>query len=1081
MAIEINIVGTASNTATVVVPGNTTEPVDVTVSYTGTADDALLIGCACDEQPLSTITSPQVTDTLGNAYSLIQSDIPPYPSSGGALFVSSRIIGGANTIKFQVSIVNSDSLSQSFVVSITVCELSGAASSATITSGIVQLTGPADFAITLTNAAGISVKTDAGTQAESTFIVADLKILGTDFFVAMASPGSNISSPWALTVTGASFGYTNQVTANDPISGHNTLFFYTQTTPVPISPVPSPPAKGPGPAWLVTYELSGSPATGGYYDRTTYLLTGGGDQHSFNLQARQRGQASYRLVHDPDNPQSMPGSYRPTIGGPIYLWDEDAVNGWTLVFSGLIQDYTIIQNGNGGSFFLDVNAVSFESVFDTVYCDGYDLFLNQTCGAILTALFNKYESGCPVILGTISAGATIAQFNPQKGDKLSDIFQQLAITSEFTWGVDPQTSSLYFCTPSTVAAPFVIDSVHSLWDTISLKLDGADYRNRQAVKLSFDAFEHSKEYFIGSGQQTFTLMRPVQQVTNAYVTLSTPNTATGSFSGQPSAGDTVTIGPASGAWQANHIYGLGGVIIFTGFVFKVTTAGTSGGSIPNFAAFTTLGDTVSDFSVIWTCQGPSGLGTGTQTYTFVSTIDNTQFGEVLIGATDSDTAQNLVDAINATVSRGGVQLRGVTFSLPTWENSQVNAISLSGTGFTVQQKSAGSGWVATVSTTSSAFSWTTGAESWQPNTFYGVGQLIAEGGFMQQVTSGLLIIGGESGSSAPSWNNTTGGTTTDNQLTWTCRGAQPTGSSVQTSGGTSPQGSVGPNEGATIEIQVYAAGTSTAAPGLAYTQGSDVVTLATPLNSGTNLNVEYTRVDGNIIEVEDTALVTALAFVTGGTGKYQQMTDQSNQGLISTSAAAGLQLAQQALAAFDVVPSELKVEIYEPGILPGQIATLSLTGPLSLFNGDYYIEEVSGQFIPTHTPEPFLGDSEEPWIGHYRYTLRLIDVAQIQSYMDFWENNLSGGTGGGSGAALVATSGGAMAPQGLTIPQKYSTTFTSVTSVTVTHDLNTTAVFIQVFDASGNAVIPENIAVTSANVVTLTFGASFSGSVVVIG
>lgn len=64
---------------------------------------------------------------------------------------------------------------------------------------------------------------------------------------------------------------------------------------------------------------------------------------------------------------------------------------------------------------------------------------------------------------------------------------------------------------------------------------------------------------------------------------------------------------------------------------------------------------------------------------------------------------------------------------------------------------------------------------------------------------------------------------------------------------------------------------------------------------------------------------------------------------------------------------------------------------------------------------------------------------------------------------------------------KYTTSWTSQTSVTVTHPLGTTAVIVQAFDASGVQVQPESLAVTSSSVVTLTFGASFTGSVVVIG
>lgn len=716
--------------------------------------------------------------------------------------------------------------------------------------------------------------------------------------------------------------------------------------------------------WLIVDEPSI-----GLTDRSSYLYLGDGAQHTFNLQLRQRGNATFTLISNPGDPTSVPANYLPTLFQPIYLFDQNE-SGYTLVFTGLIQDYTVRWVATGGLFFIDVTAVSLEQVFDTVYADGTDLFTNATCGSIVTALYNKYETGAPVGLGTISAGATLPTFNPPKGAKLSELFDQLATTSQFVWGVNAQTQQLYFYVPSTSPAPFSLTSTEALWDTISDKTDGADYRNRQAVKISYDAFEHSKEFFVGAGQINLTLSRPVEQITNAWATLSTCNTATGTFSGQPSPGDTITIGPANGTWvcyNGSNPYALGGIIISGGYVYKVTTAGNQTacpGGPPNFAAATVTGDTVYDNSVIWTCQGPSGLATGTQTYTFVSSMagyygptgvwppsaanptgqmpTNVQFGLVLIGATDAATAQNLVDAINATVTRAGVQLRGVTFSLPTWECSQCNAIGLSGLSFTLQQKSAGSGWVSQMSTTSANFAW----------------------------------------------------------------------SAANTNGGTSPQGSLGPNEGATIELSVYALGTSTAAPGLAYTQGSTAIQLATPLNSGSNLNVEYTRTDGNVIEVEDTSLVIALATVTDGTGKIQQITDQSSQGLISTSSAAGLQFAQESLAAYDVPPAEIEVQLHQPGLLPGQLLTFALTeGPQVSLNGTYFVEEVRAEIVPTY---PYLDNPNAVNAGHYRYTAKVIDVAQIASYMDFWEGLGGGSSGGGAGSSLVATSGGSQSTSGTT-------------------------------------------------------------------
>jgi hypothetical protein len=755
-------------------------------------------------------------------------------------------------------------------------------------------------------------------------------------------------------------------------------------------------AAGTPPAWLIINEPSI-----GLTDRTNYLFRGANVDHNWSLQLRQRGQASIDLWIPAGD------AYTPTRATPLYLWDETPGPVWSLEFSGLIQDIQQRWIGKAGNRRVTLTAVSFESVFDTVYVSKPMQYVNQTCGFIFTDLFNTFESGCPVALGTISAGVTIPLFNAQMGDKLSDLFGQLATTSLFTWGVNPQTDLVFFQAPSAIAAPFTLADlqVNAPGGDLSIiwKINGADYRNRQAVKLSETAFGPSMEFFVGTGQQTITLMRPVGQVTNAYATLSTCNTAVGTFSGQPSPGDTVTIGPASGTWLAHHLYGPGGVVIINGYLFVVTfpSSGSaySGLSTPPWAYVT--GDTVIDGSVIWTCQGPTGLATGTDTYTFVSPapssvwspgtvessgtqinagiigvgsyiqqcttpgttgstqpvfntttggtttdgtvtwtceapcLDNTVFGLVVIDPSgDAATCQNLMDAINANANQ-----RGLTFSLPTWECNQCNAINNAGTSFTLQQKAAGAGWVSSSSATGTAFSW----------------------------------------------------------------------SAAQTSSGTSPQASLGPGEGATISLQVYEQGTSTAAPGVAYVKGSNVVTLATPLNVGSNLNIAYVRADAGVIEVEATALVTALAALTHGTGKYQQMVDASSQGLISTSAAAGLQLAQQALAAYSVTPQSFEFTTYQPGLFPGMFLPVSLsnpTGGTATLNGNWVIEEITAKFL---LAKPYFG-----LYGHYRYTVKMVDISEIGSYLDFWKGMGGGSSGGSAGVgALVPTSGGALATTGL--------------------------------------------------------------------
>lgn len=760
-------------------------------------------------------------------------------------------------------------------------------------------------------------------------------------------------------------------------------------------------------AWLVVNE----PGTG-LTDQSHYLSMSG-EQHSFNTQVRQRGTANYTMVVSTQDPQAV-STYEPTVGSPMFLYDQTKA-GYTLVFAGIIQSFKNRQIGTDTNRFIDVTATSLELILDEVYAEPQQ-FVDQTCGQILALLFGQYCIGSQISLGIIQDGATIPILNTSY-QKLSDLFDQLATTSDFIWGVDPQTQKVYFCAPTNSASPFSMTSALAQWDSINWGTDASDYRNRQGMRLSYDAFTHSAETFLNDGtgtQQQFTLMRPVDQVTNCWVTLSTCNAAVGIFSGQPAIGDTVTMGPAQGAWQASHIYALNGVIVVAGYVQKVTTAGTSGGSMPTFSRVT--GGTTTDGSVIWTNQGPLGLGTGQQTYTFCGPdlssssphdgqwfpataygafaelyiigvlvmqssggtsgttepiwptsiggtvgdgtitwtclgpwLDNTQFGLVLIGSNDVNTCQNLADAINANAA-----VRGITFSLPTWENSQGNAINVASVSFTFEQKGPGTGYISSLGFTGSNFSWQSGGS--------------------------------------------------------------PSVSVTATFGGTSPQGSLGKNQGATIDLQVYAVGTNTAAPSLSYTQGSAVVNLATPLSKG-NLVVEYTRPDGNVIEVEDTALVVALAAQTYGTGKVQQFTDQSDQGLISLSSAAGLQFAQQILAAYDVPPTEFTVDLMPPGIIPGQQLTLAFSGAMAVINGTYFVEEVSGQLVPCF---PWLDSPPAPGAGHYRYTVKLINVTQIGNATDFWlqlggaggSGGGGGASGGGGGSSLVATTGGQMTAQG---------------------------------------------------------------------
>ena len=65
----------------------------------------------------------------------------------------------------------------------------------------------------------------------------------------------------------------------------------------------------------------------------------------------------------------------------------------------------------------------------------------------------------------------------------------------------------------------------------------------------------------------------------------------------------------------------------------------------------------------------------------------------------------------------------------------------------------------------------------------------------------------------------------------------------------------------------------------------------------------------------------------------------------------------------------------------------------------------------------------------------------------------------------------------------FSQAFTTQTSVTITHNLGTSSVLTQCFDNASppNLIVPQNVAITSINVVTVTFSVAQSGTCVVNG
>ncbi len=677
--------------------------------------------------------------------------------------------------------------------------------------------------------------------------------------------------------------------------------------------VSSPPS--PGTSWLYIKE------PGGFVDRSSYLDLRAKAKHSFTSTLRNRGTADLPLwIKAGDSWMADPNTFR---GLQVYLYDQPPA-GAELVFAGTVDKIEVEWIGIAGDREVTVHLVSFEQCFDALLIPP-QAFFYEKAGDIFSSLFGSVANGVPVVLGTVTAPFVVNSLTCD-WNRLSETFGQLATLATCIWGVDLPSLSAYLKPVSTTASPYAIQSADVVYGSVKWEQNRQDYRNRQIVRISIDAFSPSSELFYNGGTLpwSFNLRRPAEQVSAAWITLNTQNTATGTFSGQPSPGDTVSIAyPQTGSifnWAPDAIYQTGQVIIDpSNHVQKCTTAGISGNAQPTF---NDSGGTTSDGpgtpnpqglgGVVWTDLGISGPGgIGASVYTFEAALDNTSWGQVQIGPTAGASCQNLADAINNNQA-----VAGQTFSWPTWENPLINATSpVSGSTITIQNKPAGAGYIAALATTSSAFSW-----------------------------SGAQTSGG----------STTGGTSSLNVA----------------------------ENGSSNTANVY------------YTPGSSVVSVASlPAGFGGAVQIQYKRYAGDCIICEDTADVLLRAAAESGTGKYQQLvSDTSN-----TSNTSGLQECQSTLAAFDVAPISFSFTAWKPGIMPGQLLSISFatgkpTGLSTLMNGNYVVQEVTAELIPAR---PYVNQSVIPGGGHYKYTVTVIDENQIFGYLEFWQGLGGGGSGGG--------------------------------------------------------------------------------------
>lgn len=938
------------------------------------------------------IESPVVTDSLGNTYTIeVWSNSGANSGGSPGFALATSVTGSASTVTFtfQFTVTSGAHFPASPYFAMTVAEYPA------LSSPIVQGTantqvygGPGNFPVNLsvTDSKGDIVTVSfggtygsGGPGPDVCMAIMDILASGTDYIFAMAfSYLSVLNTPTVSPTPYGTFALERTNFTPSPPAPEEIYFWdgALESNAVP-------------PAWLVIRE----PQLG-YTDRSQYLDFSASQVSDFQLILRKRGRATVPMVI-----KTQGDTYVPTMGSQLYLFEQIPA-GFTDVFSGTIDDIILTYKDKLGRRIYTATAVSFDQCLDVILVPPQVFPAGSTAGSMITALFNANFAGAPIALGTIQTGATYgAPYVISDWTRMSQVLDQFASDSQYIWQVDMQALVLNFQLPNTTAAPFVLATNQIRFNSIKWRQKRQDYRNNQILNIAQSAFGQSSELFTGNGSaNSWTLRRPPSEVTAAWITQNTQNTATGTFSGQPAVGDTITFSyPTAGSiynWAPNSPYATGQIIIDpAGHIQKVTTQGTSGATIPTFSDTTQGGGTTTDGpgtpdpppfngAVIWTDQGISGGGLyDSVTYTFVQAAPNAAW------------AANTVYATNATIQSNGYIQKATTggtsgASQPIFSGTPGGTVSDGGVVWTNENLCLdNTQWGQVVIGTTSSVT--------TQNLVDAIGAIFANAGnvFSWPTWENPLVnVGTITGPSFTIFNKAAGAgyvaalSKSCTNFSW---------SAAQTSGGVT--------QGPAYTLQIAQNGSSNTA-NVYYTPGSTTVALASinqspvalPLSSPWQIQIQYTRLGGTSIVCERTDLVIQRAAIENGTGRYQAKVSDTNQ----INAFQGLLECQEALAAYDSLPVEFTFATLYPGLTPGQYLDISVsdvpTGVAALINGFYVVQEVRGKLLPT---KPYMSQVTVPGGGHYEYTVMVINVGVIGSYLDFWQG--LGGTGGGSSQSLV--------------------------------------------------------------------------------
>lgn len=236
-------------------------------------------------------------------------------------------------------------------------------------------------------------------------------------------------------------------------------------------------------------------------------------------------------------------SYSPTIGELIEIYDPPVGQaGATRVWIGTVEDYDIDFQDNDGLRIASLKGVTLHQMLDTQPCPQAD-FTETAADTIFSFLFSAAALPIAVALGTVDSGPAITRtFDPKTN--IGSAWSQLATDSNGYWDIDPRptTPTVNFIVTSIPSAPFTLRDANILFGSNKYRQSRSDFRDMQIIEAPPGVAPPLVATFDGDGSTiSFDLPQIPNQILTADLSTSAQATVVGTFSGQPSNDDTITI------------------------------------------------------------------------------------------------------------------------------------------------------------------------------------------------------------------------------------------------------------------------------------------------------------------------------------------------------------------------------------------------------------------------------------------------------------------------------------------------------------------------------------------------------------